>query len=104
MKMLFQMMVDVLWRGGLDQDLNGKRANKLDVFIIKHTYTVEDWDELPSSGEISDDVEVYMKKSGFPGDTVYVAYDDYDWLITKDCVPVLHIYLHKMEDDDDQSN
>lgn len=87
------------WRGSPEHE--AQQAAEFARFIEQHTYDVPDWDDLPSTGEIFDDVFLFAQRSGFRFTSVFEDYDGYEWLVVNGTTPVLQFYLHDMSEDED---
>jgi hypothetical protein len=83
-----------LFRGSPEQE--SQRALVTDAFIREHTYLVDDFDNLPSSGEIWDDIFPFIRAHGLGFSDVFQAYDDYEWFVMEGTTPVMHLHLHEM--------
>ena len=90
-----------LWRGNPEHQAWLKC--KMDKFVADHTYTVDDFDNLPSSGEIWDDIFPFIQAIGYTFSGIAQDYDGYEWFVMEERVVIFHLFLHEVPDynDDD---
>lgn len=87
-----------LFRGDPVQE--AKRAAIINKFIADHTYEGIDWGDLPSSGEIWDDIYPLLNALQDEYDETYQAYDGYEWIVVNNSRLIMKLYLHDMGEDE----
>jgi len=60
--------------------LDKERRERIEELCTRHTYDTDDPLQVPSAGEILDDIVVTLNKMGWF--SYYQDYDGYTWLIT----------------------